>query len=208
MNQKFALKASVLALGTAIVFSMNANAQAVQGTAYAQNGPTYTATAQKSQSAIYQDVMVHLNLQNVVEFVVNKNFTEILFDNYTKYTNGTETQEDEQFTVSSNRPFEITIMPLGGTFVNGQNTIPVKDVDLTANNLSNTWNGTIQNQAQTFVPTAAGVALKDQTDQLLFSSNGALNDKFGVLYHATGGKDFIVPPGVYDQTVRFTLTQK
>jgi len=205
MNQKFALKASVLALGTAIVFSMSANAQAVVGTTY--TGPTYTATAAKSQSAIYQDVTVHLNLQNVVEFVVNKNFTEILFDNYTKYTTGSFSQEDEQFTVSSNRPFDITIQPQGANFVNGTNTIPVQDVLLTANNLTGSWGGTIQNTAQTFVP-AGEVALSSGSDQALVSSNGALNDKFGVKYRATGGKDFIVPPGVYDQTVRFTLTQK
>ena len=205
MNQKFALKASVLALGTAIVFSMSASAQSVVGTTYA--GPSYTATAQKSQTAIYQDVTVHLNLQNVVEFVVNKNFTEILFDNYTKYTNGTFSQEDEQFTVSSNRPFDITIQPLGASFVNGTNTIPVQDVLLTANNLTGSWGGTIQNTAQTFTP-AGEIALNSGSDQALVSSNGALNDKFGVKYRATGGKDFIVPPGVYDQTVRFTLTQK
>ena len=150
MNQKFALKASVLAIGAALMISMNVNAQSVVGTTY--SGPSYTATAQQSQSAIYQDVTVHLNLQNVVEFVVNKNFTEILFDNYTKYTNGTFSQEDEQFTVSSNRPFEITIQPQGANFVNGSNTIPVQDVLLTANNLSGSWGGTIQNTAQTFTP--------------------------------------------------------
>jgi len=205
MNQKFALKASVLAIGAALMISMNVNAQSVVGTTY--SGPTYTATAQQSQSAIYQDVTVHLNLQNVVEFVVNKNFTEILFDNYTKYTNGTFSQEDEQFTVSSNRPFEITIQPLGANFVNGVNTIPVQDVLLTANNLTGSWGGTIQNTAQTFTP-AGEVALSSAADKLLVASNGALNDKFGVKYRATGGKDFIVPPGVYDQTVRFTLTQK
>jgi hypothetical protein len=207
MKTQFFLKAAVLGLATAFFFGQT-EAQTtnspVAGSAY--QGSAYAGTASTNNQVVYQDVTVYLNLQNVVEFVVNQNWAELVFDTYDKYNNGTNVTVSNQFTVSSNLPFELSVAASSNSFSDGNgHTIPAADINVLAS--TSDFTGTAAGVTQSFTPIGAGANLST-TDTKIADASVALNDKITIKYTATGGKDFLKPAGIYSDVVRYTVTQK
>ncbi len=230
MKQQFVSKASALILGAMISLSLATNAQTttpgvVPGSTpgsfnpspigatnvIANPTPAYVAVSGAAKQTSTNDVMVHIILSNVVNFVVNKNWVNIVYATYADYNTGVNQPEPNQFTISSNAPFHINVRAANNQFSTGSGVgIPVGDVTVTASKGTATpnFNATIGGAAQTFFnnnPTALST-----TDQLLMSSGGALNDNMDVLYSTKGApiKDFAIPAGDYTDLVTYTLVQE
>lgn len=157
MKKGFSLKALALAVGAALLFTVNANAQSASNSG---------------------NVTLNLDLRNVVEFKVNTSSTTLLFDTYAKYNSGVTKQEASQFEVSSNQPYDLKVKTSGANFVGtGTNTqtIPVADVNV---KIINTTDGGTQaardlSTSNQDLSTGATVALNRAYSIEYFAKGGA-----------------------------------
>jgi len=176
MKQQFALKAAALALGAVILLNVNTKAQ--------------------SALTVSKDVTLNLDLRNIVEFVVNKNTSTIVFDTYDKYVNGTNTPEADQLSVSSNKAFDMAVKAASATFDEAGNTqtIPAADVSVEV-----TAGGGTK---------AAAQSLSTSNKDILTNAPAVLGEKYSIKYSATGGNDFLVKAGTYTNILTYTVTQQ
>lgn len=147
-----------------------------------------TSTATPTMSAVLTDI-ISLN--------ATISTAQLVFDNAAKYNNGTSTTVTNQFNITSNKAYTLTVRA-SGDLSNGQATpitIPVSSVSLAAN-----W----------ALGLTGSIAALSTTAQALTSSGPATQQQnISTTYtvSAANAANFLRPAGTYTTTLTFTATQ-
>lgn len=165
--------AKVLSFSTVVLAAASANAQS--------NNKTAT---------------LNVVITDQIEVRMNTNLVSLNFTSAADYRSGVSTSPTDQFTVTSNKPYNLAVKAAGDLIgvSNSSKSIPVGNINVEV--------------------TTAGVGTKTAQDlstndkPLAAKAPAAINQAFSLTYKTpVGGEAFLVPADTYSTTLTFTATQ-
>lgn len=148
----------------------------------------YSAHAQTTGTSA-----MNVTVKDVLQLTVNTKIVDLVFGTPDDFNNGVSSTVNNQLTVTSNRPYDLSVKT-AGDLSDGKNTIPVSNIT-----------------AQTVgsgLGTPKTVTSLSTTDQVLAAAVPPSMSKTITMQYSTAAKNaaFLVPAATYTTTLTFTAS--